>query len=95
MRTISFKQVERALFNLDSMRTKLLNERDDNENEAEEIQAKVDEVEELISRLRSGRITCKDWSRIQALVAERQMQRYTACLNSGVDECTAAGAFED
>ena len=94
MRTISFKQVESALFNLDSMRTKLLNERDDNENEAEEIQAKVDEVEELISRLRSGRITCKD-CRIQALVAERQMQRYAACLNSGVDERTAAGAFED
>ena len=29
MKTISFKQTESALFNLDSMRTKLLNERDE------------------------------------------------------------------
>ena len=29
MKTISFKQVESALFNLDSMGTKLMNERDE------------------------------------------------------------------
>lgn len=29
------------------------------------------------------------------LVAERQMQRYITCLNSGMDERIAAGAFDD
>ena len=45
--------------------------------------------------MRSGRVTRKEWDRIQELVAERQMQRYVTCLNSGMDERTAAGAFED
>lgn len=114
MKTISFKQVESALFNLDSMRTKLMNERDeayecaceafakkDRElsrklgDEADEIEARIDEVEELLGKMRSGRVTRKEWDRIQELVAERQMQRYVTCLNSGMDERAAAGAFED
>lgn len=114
MKIISFKQVESALFNLDSMRTKLMNERDEAYerayeafaeknrelsrklgDEADEIQARVDEVEELLGRMRGGRVTRKEWDRIQELVAERQMQRYVTCLNSGMDERTAAGAFED
>ena len=114
MKTISFKQVESALFNLDSMRTKLMNERDEayeraheafvDKNrelsrklgdEVDEIQARVDEIEELLGRMRGGRVTRKEWDRIQELVAERQMQRYVTCLNSGMDERTAAGAFED
>ena len=114
MKTISFKQVASALFNLDSMRTKLMNERDEAYerayeacaeknrelsrklgDEADEIQARVDEVEELLGRMRGGRVTRKEWGRIQELVAERQMHRYVTCLNSGMDERTAAGAFED
>lgn len=114
MKTISFKQVEIALFNLDSMRTKLMNERDEAYehayeafaeknrelsrklgDEADEIKARVDEVEELLGRMRGGRVTRKEWDRIQELIAERQMQRYLTCLNSGMNECTAAGAFED
>ena len=89
MKTISFKQVESALFNLDSMRTKLMKEK------ADEIEAKIDEVEELLGRMRGGRVTRNEWDRIQELVAERQMQRYVTCLNSGMNERTAAGAFED
>ena len=114
MKTISFKQVESALFNIDSMRTKLMNERDeayeraceafakkDRElsrklgDEADEIEARIDEVEELLGKMRSGRVTRKEWDRVQELVAERQMQRYVTCLNSGMDERTAAGAFDD
>ena len=53
------------------------------------------EVEELLGKMRSGSVTRKEWDRVQELVAERQMQRYVTCLNSGMDERTAAGAFED
>ena len=114
MKTISFKQVESALFNLDSMRTKLMNERDeayeraceafakkDRElsrkfgDEADEIEARIDEVEELLGKMHFGSVTHKEWDRIQEIVAERKFQRYTACLNSGMDERIAAGAFED
>ena len=42
MKTISFKQVESALFNLDSMRTKLMNERDEAYERACEAFAKKD-----------------------------------------------------
>lgn len=114
MKTISFKQTESALFNLDSMRTKLLNERDEaiekageafkNKNKAlcrelgekaDAIQEKIDEVEDLLGKMHFGRVTRKEWARIQELVAERRMQRYTTCLNSGMDESVAAGAFDD
>lgn len=114
MKTISFRQTENALFNLDSMRTKLMNERDEayerscmafaegNKelsrklgDEADEIQARVDEVEDLLGKMKFGRVTRKEWARIQELVAERKMQRYITCLNSGMDERIAAGAFDD
>ena len=114
MKTISFKQTDSALFNLDSMRAKLLNERDEayeksaeafaNKDkalsrklgdEAEAIQAKIDEVEDLLEKMHLGCVTRKEWERIQELVAERQMQRYVNCLNSGMNERTAAGAFDD
>lgn len=113
-RTISFKQTEEALFNLDSMRTRLLNERDEAIEKAGEafkhkdkderlclydkadaIQEKIDEVEDLLGKMHFGRVTRKEWERIQELVAERKMQRYVTCLNSGIDERTSAGAFDD
>lgn len=114
MKTISFRQTESALFNLDSMRTKLLNERDEayekaveaftNKdtalsrklgNYAETVQVKIDEVETLLEKMHFGRVTRKEWERIQEIVVERQMLRYLTCLNSGMDERIAAGAFDD
>ena len=114
MKTISFRQTESALFNLDSMRVKLLNERDEAYekaieafaskdkalsrklgNEAEAIQVKIDEVENLLEKMHFGRVTRKEWERIQEIVKERQMMRYITCLNNGMDESTAAGAFDD
>lgn len=111
---ISTKQWDSALFNLDSMRTKLMNERDeayeraceafakkDQElsrklgDEADEIEARIDEVEELLGKMHFGSVTRKEWDRIQSIVAERQYQRYAHCIASGMDEQTAAGAFED
>lgn len=94
---ISFRQMESAMFNLDSLRTKLMNERcEAYENGTEdEVQARINEVEELLEKLHFGRVTRGEWNRIQQLVAERKMQRYITCLNSGMDERIAAGAFED
>lgn len=45
--------------------------------------------------MKFGHVTRKEWERIQELVAERKMQRYINCINSGMDEKIAAGAFED
>ncbi len=97
MKQISLKQTESALFNLDSLRTKLLNERYEayeNGNE-DEIQKRIDEVENLISKMHFGRVSATEWNRIQELVNERKMQRYVTCVNSGMDEQLASGAFED
>lgn len=97
MKQISFRQTESALFNLDSLRTKLLNERYEayEKGNEDEVQKRIDEVENLLSKMRFGRVTAAEWNRIQELVNERKMQRYITCVNSGMDERLAAGAFED
>lgn len=95
MKQISFRQTESALFNLDSMRTKLLNEQFEHPEREEEFQMRIDEVESLITKMHFGRVTISEWNRIQEIVNERQMQRYFTCLDSGMDECVSAGAFDD
>ena len=100
MKYISCKQYESALFNMDSLRTKLLNERDDafmggDEQKYETICSRVDEVETLLGKMYMNNIRRNDWAKIQELVNERKMQRYITCLNSGMDERIAAGSFED
>lgn len=56
MKQISFKQTESALFNLDSMRTKLLNEQYEQPEREDELQKRIDEIENLLEKnaLRSG-----------------------------------------
>lgn len=95
MRQISFKQTESALFNLDSMRTKLLNEQCEQPEREDELQERIDEIENLLEKMHFGRVTKSEWNRIQEIVNERQMQRYVKCLTSGMDERVAAGAFCD
>ncbi len=97
MKQISFRQTESALFNLDSLRTKLLNEYYEayEKGNEDEVQKRIDEVENLLSKMHFGRVTATEWNRIQELVNERKMQRYITCVNSGMDERLAAGAFED
>lgn len=95
MKTISFKQTESALCNLDSMRTKLLNEQYEQPEREDELQVRIDEVENLLEKMHFGSVTRSEWHRIQEIVNERQMQRYVTCLNSGMDERDAAGAFDD
>lgn len=95
MKQISFKQTESALFNLDSMRTKLLNEQYEQPEREDELQNRIDEIENLLEKMHFGKVTLREWNRIQEIVKERQMQRYVTCLNNGMDERVAAGAFCD
>ena len=94
--TISFKDWSSALFNLDSMRTALQVQRDNvSDSEIDKIDAKINEVEDLLGKMHFGCVTRKEWVRIMELVAERRMQRYTTCLNNEMDENIAAGAFNE
>lgn len=99
MKTISYKQVDSALFNLDSLRTKLMNERDDafyeDEDKYNKLDERVEEVETLLAKMHFGKVSKTEWNRIQELVNERKMSRYITCLSSGMSEELAAGAFED
>lgn len=95
MKQISYKQTESALFNLDSMRTKLLNEQYEQPEREEELQKRIDEIENLLEKMHIGRVTRYEWKRIQEIVNERKYQRYVNCLNSGIDERTAGAAFDD
>ena len=95
MKQISFRQTESALFNLDSMRVKLLNEQYEQPEREEELQERIDEVENLLEKMHFGRVTRSEWNRIQEIVSERQMQRYVTCINSGMEESVASGAFDD
>ena len=95
MKQISFRQTESALFNLDSMRTKLLNEQYEQPEREEELQKQIDVVEHLLERIHFGKITRSEWNKIQEIVNERKMQRYITCLANGMDERMAAEALED
>ena len=95
MKQISYKQTESALFNLDSMRTKLLNEKYEQPEREEELQKRIDEIENLLEKMHFGRVTRCEWKRIQEIANERRYQRYVNCLNSGIDERTAGAAFDD
>ena len=95
MKQISFRQTESAFFNLDSMRTKLLNEQYEQPEREEELQKQIDVVEHLLERMHFGKITRSEWNKIQEIVNERKMQRYITCLANGMDERMAAEALED
>lgn len=95
MKRITARQWDSALFNLDSMRAKLLNEQYEQPEREEELQSRIDEIENFLTKMYFGEIKVSDWVRIQEIVNERQMQRYITCVNSGMNEKTAAGAFDD
>lgn len=92
---ISFKEVESIRFNMDSMRTKLLNEQYENPDRFDEYQVKIDEIETLMSRLNGGRLKVSELERVREIVNERKFQRYVTCLNAGLSEQIAGGAFND
>lgn len=98
MKKIPFRQTESALFNLDSMRVRLLNmqyEQYEHPEQYDVLQSLIDEVEYLLEKMYTGSVTRSEWNRIQEIVNERKMQRYIACLNSGLDESVSSFAFDD
>lgn len=94
---LSVRESESILFNLDSLRTHLLNLQYEsyNDDEVEKLQERIDEVENLLMKFNYKGLTNQELSRARELVNERQFMRYVTCLNSGLDEQTAAGAFQD
>lgn len=100
---------ESMKFNLDSMRTHLQVIRyefiEGTRKEPVEICGKVvndltiddliEEVEKLLDKAIYGKVTGKEYGRIKAISQERQMIRYMTCLNAGMPEWKAAGAFTD
>ena len=94
---LSVRESESILFNLDSLRTHLLNLQYEsyNDDEVEKLQERIDEVENLLMKFNYKGLTNQELSRVRELVNERQFMRYVTCLNSGLDEQTAAGAFQD
>ncbi len=96
-------------FNLDSMRTHLLNMRDEFRDGTLKggveicgrkvdfctIDDLIDEVEDLLDKAVYGMVTGKEYGRIKAISEERQMLRYITCINAGMPEWKAAGAFTD
>lgn len=95
MKQITFKQTEIALFNLDSMRTKLFNDVYEHPEREDDLRERIEDIENLITKMKSGIVTRSEWYSIQKIVNERQMQRYVTCLASGMDERDAAGAFNE
>ena len=92
---ITERHRDSAIAKRDSRRAKLLNEQYEQPEREEELQPRIDEVENLLTKMYFGEIKVSDWVRIQEIVNERQMQRYITCVNSGLNEKTAAGAFDD
>lgn len=66
-----------------------------NPSVGDELQDRIDEIENLLEKMHFGKVSLREWNRIQQIVNERKMQRYVNCLNSGMDERIAAGAFYD
>lgn len=94
-------------FNLDSMRTHMLNIRDemrDDEYDTIEIMGKtmneddvenfIDELEDLMSKA-NYKVTGNEYGRIKAIADARNMMRYATCMANGMSEKEAALAFFD
>lgn len=54
-----------------------------------------DEAEELEWKAKRGKVTGKEYGRIQQITAWRVMQRYVACIANGMEESKAAACFQD
>lgn len=92
-------------FNLDSMRTKVLNLRDDMRDGTitkVELLGKVydeDSIDDFIAELEDlmykamDRVTGKEYGRIKAISEARDIMRYATCLAAGMDERDAGYCF--
>lgn len=95
-------------FNLDSMMDSLwlvLHDMEDGTIQTAEIMGEEmdydavwnfrEEVGELLSKATCGKVTGKEYGRIKAISDERNMWRYSKCLEAGMSEEDAALAFFD
>ena len=55
----------------------------------------IEEAENLEWTAKRGKVTSKEYGRIKALVEWRVMQRYAACMASGMNERDAGLCFAD
>ena len=94
-RYLSARETESILFNLDSARVRLQNIQYENPELEDECQTKIDEIEDILWKFNTRGLTNKELDRARELVAERQIQRYITCLNAGLPEQIAGGAFND
>ena len=83
---LSFKESDSILFNLDSMRTHLQVLKDENPDMQEELQKKIDEIEELTMKFFYRGLNKKELARVRAIVEEREFIRYKTCLENGMSE---------
>lgn len=92
---LSARETESILFNLDSMRTNLQNIQYENPELEDECQIKINEIEDILWKLNTKGLTNKELSKAREYVNERKLQRYITCLNAGLSESLAGGAFND
>lgn len=92
---LSARETESILFNLDSMRTNLQNIQYENPDLYDTCQTKIDEIEDILWKLNTKGFTNKELSKAREYVNERKLQRYITCLNAGLPESLAEGAFND
>ena len=64
-------------------------------NDESDLMDLMDEASDLEWIAKSRKVTSKEYGRIKAIVTWRVEQRYMTCLNAGLDENVAAGAFSD
>lgn len=98
------------IFNLESMSDKLWCIADDIEegkiktpveicgytiNTTEDVFRLRDEASMLEWKAKSGAVTGSEYGRIKEIVNWRVLQRYVACINSGMEESKAAVCFND
>ena len=94
-------------FNLDSMRTTMLNIRDEMRNDEydsieimgktmneDDVENFIDELEDLMCKA-NRKVTGKEYGRIKEIADARNMMRYVTCLANGASESEAALAFFD
>lgn len=94
-------------FNLDSMRTRVMNLIDDiRDGEIDEVKIMgevmdIDRLEEFKEEIEDlmmkayGPVCGKDYGRIKAISDERNMIRYITCISKGMDERDAGYCFFD
>ena len=82
---LSFKETDKILFNLDSMRTHLQVLQDEDPDK-EGLQEQIDEIENLSFKLFYRGLNKEELARVREIVAAREFIRYKTCIENGMCE---------